>query len=131
MTRPDGRLREKLEAQIEEWRGDAYQADADGDYCCALTRRNDADTLEALLAAVPVVGPQQDAKPCNCGADLCIQQRSLLLGYVCIREVGLAAFATTPNGTPARSFAVGEPPSDTSAATTRGKESSSSFGDEG
>jgi hypothetical protein len=45
-----------LTALRDKMRREADEADDDGDYCCALTRRNDADELDALiqqLAAAP------------------------------------------------------------------------------
>ena len=41
---PDG-----ASALIMKWRADANEIDADGDVCCALTRRHDADELEDTL----------------------------------------------------------------------------------
>lgn len=38
-----------LEALRDKWRNEAAEADADNDFCCALTRRNDADELNVLL----------------------------------------------------------------------------------
>jgi hypothetical protein len=43
--------RDRIAALVAKWRKEADEAGADGDFCCALTRRNDADDLTALLRA--------------------------------------------------------------------------------
>lgn len=38
-----------LRRLVQQWREEADDIDDDGDFCCALTRRHDADALEAEL----------------------------------------------------------------------------------
>lgn len=46
-------MREPIQALIKKLRAESDEINTDGDYCCAVTRRHDADALEALLAAPP------------------------------------------------------------------------------
>jgi hypothetical protein len=39
----------RAEALVAKWLSEADEADADGDFCCGLTRRNDAQELEKVL----------------------------------------------------------------------------------
>jgi hypothetical protein len=49
-TMSDQTTVDTLQALVEQWHKDADEADSDGDFCCALTRRNDAIDLSTLLA---------------------------------------------------------------------------------
>ncbi len=88
MSEPDA-----LRALLEKWRAEAAEIDADGDFCCALTRRHDADALEAVLARVtePVKTPERWALACkttveligrlNRGADLATEIAEALMTF--------------------------------------------------
>lgn len=43
---------------IAKWRAESDEIDADGDFCCALTRRHDANELESALASSRALQPQ-------------------------------------------------------------------------
>jgi hypothetical protein len=60
-TMSDQTTVDTLQALVEQWHKDADEADSDGDFCCALTRRNDAIDLSTLLAEAERPTPPPDA----------------------------------------------------------------------
>jgi hypothetical protein len=61
----DSGLGREIEALVAKWRREADETDAAGDYCCALTQRDDADDLAALLRARSPQPPSQEELPAD------------------------------------------------------------------